>query len=570
MGRNMIRLAFTAMVISAGFTVFTAKTAHAEFCDDYIATNYFEDPDDHMVSTAFRDCTREWRGTLRRSGVAAEIMVETALSPPPNLISEVRNGLDMADGALIKLGSEAQIGDRVKVILATVEYTDADAYATLSDGICYLVILPSSHELLERPGAMAFIMAHELFHCVQKATFPNIAPGDNKWWGEGSAHWFAHMAQPDQVVETYSRSANRFERESGRNTLRHFHYSLWPFFAWYAQHRGNAQDVMQFLKNLPEGHHSDTTLAGLLDPTDWYEFAKDYSAYQIRVSPRVAVNPRPRANLSETRIALNDVGDQRDYFFNRRTGALERYKIVLGPGDWQMSSNASEPMFLSEIGASGDPGTDWQKIIGGAGSLSLSVECEDEKTYALVGFGSRADMADFTLTARKVGDPCELSCRNPPPSQDICLHGIWRETTLIIPTYIKREFAARLTEHRDDIIDLQFPPPIVTMSPGGKTATVDVTGSATFLVDGHQGKIELTSRGESIWGTSGGKLLVCPKSISTRGSLTVTVGGRSQSSPIKHDRMLGSEDELILDYTCDGSVVTLHNAERDITGRLER
>ncbi len=570
---------FYLLAVGLGLTLVTAATAHAEVCDLRLTDRYPPDPADHLVSTAYRECTNEWSGRLRRSGVTARIMAETALAPPPDFVSEVQLGLELADDALIKLGRRAQVGRRINVILASENLPgrpSADAYATLLGGICYLVILPNAIENLE-PGATAFVMAHELFHCVQKATFPtlieNAIARGNLWWVEGSAHWFAHMAQPDHVVETYSRSANRFERESGRRPLREFHYPLWPFFAWYAQERGNARAVMEFLRTLPRGEHTDETIAGLLEPAEWQKFARDYSAYQIRVSHRVPVDPRPRRNLPETRIALPDAGDERTYSFNRRLAALDRYKIVLGPGDWELSSDAADPMFLSEYGPSGDPGPDWQEISQTAGALSLSVGCEDEKSFALVGLGTRRDIGRFVLTARKLGDTCRLSCSAPPPGHDMCLNGLWRETSLVVPGLVKDVISRGLAQARVENVEIHFPPPVVTFFPDTNTATVDITGSGEWSRGGYTNRLEITlGRSDATWGTSGNKLLICPKTFTMRGTMTLSGGGRSQSIPLRRDMRLDnhSPDGIVFEYSCDGATVTLRNAERNIDGRLER
>ncbi len=569
----MPRLSILTLFFTLALLAFGVSCARAEVCSERITLDFADNPADHLVSASHRPCDRFWQGTLPQSGVRAEIMIETALSDTHTYATETVLGLKIADAALIKLGSGVRIGDHITVILASKNlpaFPNSDAYADLVRGNCYLVILPRSRRLLGRPGALAFIMAHELFHCVQQATLPSGA--DNLWWKEGSAHWFAHMAQPNQVVETYSQSANKFERETGDDTLRQFEYSSWPFFAWYAQHTGNAQGVMRFLEGLPDGTHTDATIASLLDADAWGEFAKQYSAYQIKVTPRVPVNPRARARLHPTRVQLASVGDERDYPFRRRTGALERYKVILKAGDWQFSTESAGAMYLSEIGGSGDPEPDWQKIGAGTGELSLSVPCGENTEYALVGFGSNPDNGNFVLTARKVGDPCELTCAAPPSGHDACFSGIWHETTLAIPGFAKSTLAASIAEAGGDLRDLHVPPPIVTFFPGSDVVTVDATGSGTVVMRGRETKLEITlGRGESTWSTSGGKLLICPQTVNIRGNISISAGGRTQNIPFSRNTWpSGKPEGILFDYTCDDTTVTVNNAERDIQGRLER
>ncbi len=581
----MIKLPMVSLFAALLFLALGIGPAKAQRICNTQLSGYFSDVGGatstigtHLEDVSGNRCTHKWSGTLAYSGVTAEIVAEVGLTGDvERLWNEVLEGLRIADQALIKLGPDGKIGDHIKVMLAKGDVLEPRrrkpyAYTLLVEGRCNLVILPHSHPLLDDPGAMAFIMAHELFHCVQSASISNNDTTGSAWWVEGSAHWFAHMAQPNHVVERYTESANHFERVSLEKPLSAFDYSAWPFFAWVAQYRGNAGAVMLLLKGMPDAPHSNDDIAGLLSPDDWDDFAQKYSAYQIKVTDRVPVDPRPRARLAKTEINLPNIGDERDYSFIRTTGALLRYKILLSPGDWEFTTQSGGAMFISEFSGSGDPSPAWQKISGSGGAITLNVPCGSDTQYALVGFGSTAADGDFVLNAKKVGDPCVLICSTPPPGHDACFSGIWRETTVAIPDYAKTALIAAFAASGGDLVNFHAPPPIVTFFPDSDVVTVDVTGSGTAVIRGRETQLELTlGRGESTWYTSGGKLLICPQTIAIQGKITLSGGGRVQSIPFSRNSWpAGKPPGVLFDYTCDASTITVINEERNILGRLER
>lgn len=587
---------------------FNAGTAHAEICSEIVTANYADAEGlrgnaRHLKAVAGNECTVHWTGTLARSRVSAEIQAERGLVVDRGLggiellVREVQEGLKIADDALVKLGIDRIIGDHINVILSSfnveLEHGRSDIAYTFYlkkgyEGVCTLVVTPRTHQHLGRPEAMAFVMAHELFHCVQNASIPNFNRTSSPWWTEGSANWFAHMAQPYEAVDVYSDYERDFEQDSPVKTLGDFSYESWPFFTWLAQHRGSAHAVMLFLMGMPESrHHSNAAIASLLTPEDWDEFAKQYSAYQIRISESVPLDPRPRVTLHKTRIQLPNINDEKEVPFKRHTGGLDRYKIILEAGDWELSTTGSGAMFLSEIMTSGDPNPDWQEISSSTAKLELSVPCDKEKSYALVGFGSHSPHDTFPLKIRKAGDPCELTCAKPPESFDTCLAGLWRETDLLIPELAENMVIKQLRTARARGVDVIFAEPVVTfipkgsLSPKNSVATVELTGSGTANMHGQEVKIEITlGRGNATWGTSGNqdtgfKLLICPQTASIRGKATLSKSGHTQTIPfgvdVPNPKMPFVWPEGILfDYTCDETSVTLHNAEKNISGKLER
>ncbi len=565
-----------------------------QLCAERYEARYVLDPSDHFEALAGRECWLQEQGILPRAGVPYEILAETALDddPGPELtrqwLDEVRAGLEIADQALVKLGPDANVVQRgpsarqnkIFIILASrlrrIGGKKVAAYVDAVDGDCYMIITPFSRPLMARPGAFGFIMSHELFHCVQAYSIPGYLTStdghDDDWWVESSAHWFAHMAQPSVVVEPAHRSANRFEAETPLKTMRHFDYSAWPFFAWLAQEGGNARAVMDFLHDLPGNAVTDSQVAGLLTPEEWGAFARDYASYNIRVSPRVPVDPRPRARLRETYIASDRVGESETYRFARRTGALERYRLSLGPGEWELSTVSSGAMYLAPAPFGSDPAPDaWQKISGldaGGEVASISVPCGEEREFVLAGFGSAEGSPRFELDARKTGDPCQLTCDNVPTTRDSCLYGLWEEVDPVIVPDLRQRMQALIPQARARGAELEIDNLVISFFPDSNVSTVDMRMRGAMDLGGMPASAELHAQGTARWGTSGGRLIICAQGVEMQ--TTIRAGGRSRTTPQTFRRDATWLPNRVYRYSCSGGTLRLTDTETGARGRMVR
>ncbi len=575
----MIKLPMASLLTAIILMALGAGAAQAQRICNSQLSRYFAETGgaetiiaQHLEDLSRNRCVHKWSGTLAYTGVTAEIVAEIGLTEDvERLWNEVLDGLRIADQALVKLGPDGQIGNHIEVMLANndvAEPQNPSAYTLFMDDRCNMVILPKSHPYLDEPGTMSFIMAHELFHCVQNASISNYNTTASPWWVEGSAHWFAHMAQPDHVVERYTESANHFERVSLEKPLSAFDYSAWPFFAWLAQHRGNAGAVMLLLKGLPNAPHTNDDIAGLLSPDDWDDFAKKYSAYQIKVTDRVPVDPRPRARLPKTEIDLPNVGDERDYTFHRPKGALVRYKILLAPGDWELSTTSGGSMFLSEIMSSGDPSPAWQEISRSGDTVSLSVGCKGGGKYALVGFGSTATDGDFVLNAKKVDDTCEITCERIPETRDACLYGLWEEVDPVIARDLQLRMKGMIPQARAHGATVELDNALVGFYPDSNVSTVDVHYRGSMNIGGVAASADIRAQGTARWGTRGRRLVICAEGVEME--TTVRAGGRSQTRRTSIPRDETWSRDRSYRYSCTGDSLTLTDTATGDRGRMER
>src|SRR3546814_5219487 len=112
----------------------------------------------------------------------------------------------------------------------------------------------------------ATTLAHEIFHCVQAATYSPgqygayRSEGGAAWWIEGSAEWFASLALPDDSM--YQSRVDEFDALSPDTPLHLMSYSALPLFLWHAQRHGNPA-TMLFLSGMADAAEESAQLRAM-------------------------------------------------------------------------------------------------------------------------------------------------------------------------------------------------------------------------------------------------------------------------------------------------------------------
>lgn len=161
-------------------------------------------------------------------------------------------------------------------------------------------------------GEIQYTTAHELFHCVQKATLSPeqnaTATGGGAWWAEGSAVWFSTAAigmQERWNVPGVFEAAVRAERP-----LYDLTYEMGVFFYWLHQTRG-IEAIMPFLSGMAPRNGDAAQRAAMRDQLSdegWLDFAQDYEAGEI-VAPDGA--PVPLSGIDGETWAISATSTQR-------------------------------------------------------------------------------------------------------------------------------------------------------------------------------------------------------------------------------------------------------------------
>jgi hypothetical protein len=219
---------------------------------------------------------------------------------PPDLVAEVERGARLAGAAFARLGS-FRVDNITLLILDDVHATgdlsgpgDGAVLGTaLSDRNlppgtppeCLLTIYALAPGATD--GSMATTVAHEIFHCVQGASYAGpkyqsyVAGG--AWWIEGAAEAFAAAAVPESAAHT-DRSPEFDAAVAGRVPLNDMAHEAAQFFYWLMQTRGGLAALMPFQDAMAETGGAAAQQAAMrraLSPDEWAAFAQAYADGRI-------------------------------------------------------------------------------------------------------------------------------------------------------------------------------------------------------------------------------------------------------------------------------------------------
>lgn len=113
-----------------------------------------------------------------------------------------------------------------------------------------------------------FLLAHEIFHCAQYASFGATGADDQGWWLEGSAEHFGHMVVPDFGDQGWYQN---FDARSTTTPLTAMEYENVVFFHWLHGQVG-PEGVASFLAAL--GAEGDAALRRWVDTAAWSVFTE--------------------------------------------------------------------------------------------------------------------------------------------------------------------------------------------------------------------------------------------------------------------------------------------------------
>ena len=332
------------------------------------------------------------------------------------MLADARRGLDAAVAALGSIGRYA-LYDTSILLAHDVPAPDGTAAYALGVGRggvaraeCQIVYYANG----ALPGETAGTMAHELFHCVQAATF---SPGQNKtyqersggaWWTEGSAVWFSSLALPDPL--DYEELALQFADLVQTKPLYRHDYPAVVFFLWLAQADG-PHGVLPFLAGMPQDPSDSAQRIALRDALGearWMQFAQALADNEIR-RPH---GPQPRITLA----LRNDWAWNRD---RTDTLQLKPFTIVLAVsridcGQWEPDVSPASGYASRRRGDRGH----W-------GPLPARIGLEEPAAYVHLAAhtGDRQLAQRFAVRQLAGCSRCASGT-----ATDACLVGTWRVT----------------------------------------------------------------------------------------------------------------------------------------------
>ena len=348
---------WTLLVAVLALITPVALPARAEFgsCSDPAYLARF----DERLRTIEYDCVER----LRVSAAGAEIRVLHDLLADwivsDSEMSEFDRGVRAAAEAMNRLGGVAM--DNVTILLAddlpprdpdTGAFSSVAAYAEMErDDECRVIVY------LAGPGSLpeyaAFVIAHELFHCVQTANLTEAqmrtgsegAGGGGDWWLEGSANWFAALALPD--AGPLPEYVGDFDAQSSETALNRMAYGAVVFFLWLGAEE-SPPGVMTFLRQMASSRGDSAqhgAMASALGQDRWLDFATAYLDSDIRHPHGTDIGLSPREGetwrWADTRTQSVELGA---FVLVRGRAAFEcgRWRTSVRPDAYRAKADSEE------------------------------------------------------------------------------------------------------------------------------------------------------------------------------------------------------------------------------------
>lgn len=530
-------------------------------------------------AAGLRRCTVHWEGRLLETGAWAEVKVELGQEVPAGLMDELVMALRRADLDAVNLGRI--LGpERVQLLVlgpgAVAPAVRASAAAsTYSAGPhCHILYLHDTWTDAEQRDLLAWVIAHEFFHCLQASTVPELYRASPEWVIEGSATWYGHYVVPN-VPHFW---ADAFERYVSRLPV-HRHdgpssavpgYRNWVLFAWISQYFG-PEFVTNTLLNMPASAENAEAVMNSLEPEAWGEFVYWYNSDLIRTRDGRRIE---RPDRYETDLSVIPDGEtEATIVYARRTATMMRNRVELGAGVWEFRAPRGTEAIILELDDAGQTTGISDRLA--RGWATVEVDCR-ERTEFLVAQMADSN-ADLEVTIRQLEDTCASACDEVPRRADQCLVGSWE----VLGADANFENSAFIGMAR-----------LMALFGGGSLDVVDVHSETfRFAPDGtftsnrpmtFAGRTpEARMRMEVVrntdtgrWGVNGGRLTVC----TDRNDFEAIVSGANDegggSETIRSNERVTDEPAASARYTCEGNTLTLQSTPsmffRSPTIRLRR
>lgn len=303
------------------------------------------------------------------------------------------------------------IPNNVKSGLETKEISIAGVSSPFKDE-CVIRLYPEAYYGAQKDpiAYMQLVVAHELFHCVQHATFPKLLATYPKhaWWVEGTAELMSHLAfsNSNEAFTLNLEFSDKFRDTS----LTSLSYENLVFFSWLW-----ARDPKLLFKLgamlVPDGTEASdqNVLANVVGAANLGQFVRDYLDAKI-------TGPDGFTPLTmQTNIGAVTFSDTETRGLVSVPYAMFAIDATFQAGNYDISFENKGNLQWQHQDVS-KPGT-W-----GAGALKTEGTCSDDHTYRLAGMA--LDEASLEVKAEHADDKncsvCGISS-----VRDQCLIGTW-------------------------------------------------------------------------------------------------------------------------------------------------
>lgn len=226
-----------------------------------------------------------------------------------------------------------------KGVLAMTYWPSKDAWPAESGEPCTILTYPTGYA--EPSDELKHIVIHEMFHCFQMDNLDVLPYTDKgyqatKWWIEGSAEYFTHLAlQPDNVkAQLLKNRVKKFESDSLNESIVDIGHENYVFFQYLSDEAVmGKQGIIDFLKTVDGTalQNRDAQAGVLADYPDMNELFHTFGQMFLEgtltdeFGDRLYATPPQSYSLSPADTTFDGVGEidagNVDYF------VLKRYQV---------------------------------------------------------------------------------------------------------------------------------------------------------------------------------------------------------------------------------------------------
>ncbi|MBS0384717.1 MAG: hypothetical protein JSS00_05140 [Proteobacteria bacterium] len=351
--------------------------------------------------------------------------------------------------------------------------------------------------------------AHELFHCVQRASLTQDqihtsnggAPGGGTWWIEGSAEWFTTLALG---APAYQRSrVELFDSNSPTTALNDMAYEAYVFFAWLGgAHGPNA--VVPFLQQMAASASPGAQRAAMgaaMPQSDWLHFAEDYMDRNIRDGQGVSIGSSPQEGGT---LEWNETRTER---LTLAPFTLSRRNLSVHCGRWSFAPRPSQ--YHAAKPASGS----WGEL-----PRDLDNLANDHGDFRFVAMNTSASDVALQLAVTRTAECAECGGSH---ELDRCMIGTWQMTTDGAEQWMREHLRGYHSTGLSAVGNT------MTLRADGTFTTGSSHTEASGTLGSASGRGFLNAQGSGRWSTSGGNLNICTDAASAAGQVTVIEHGHS-------------------------------------------
>lgn len=430
----------------------------------------------------------------------------------------------------------------------------ADTDAVEQPNECVMRVFTNLHDTIGTGDVLLDLrntVAHELFHCVQFATWtPAFVAENSDWWIEGTAELMGHVVYENPTSLTAYMTP--FAEQSHAKPITQLSYENVIFFSWLWNR--DPSFLFKLLDAMPASGGEAAQRAGLVKAVGdakLADFVRDYADGLVKTPHGLQV---PAPSL-EPPLVISGTSTDADGVIPFSVYIKD---IAYQNGQYLITTSGKPDVSYKSLD---DPSAKWEMPM----MISADGPCEKVKTFRFAGMSVATEGDEtFTISSQKLPG-CEDCVAG--PVRDQCLVGTW--------VMNGASLASSIHEQQPDALDAVTVSGTVAIKFDGQGKSV--FGFNKFRLEGKPAnsgpavafRVDIAGTIDSDWSAESGKLLTCYRG--SEAALQISVPG-AKAAPMKFADM-PMEKSMTYSYQCNGAneaFLTMDMENGKFTFRMDR